>query len=429
MTRIEAAEDSFARANTYFILTWVVTSLVIATAFVDYRSHRRDVAINDRLVEHYSTLERLAAEVARDIRSAIYLAPNYTSERAGIESLRRLRSGVLRHVVWFETDTLEKLPDLALDERKRLRSALKTMKALLLLNDVIPDEVLRLEDEPSLLLAEHQAGTYLVTDQIEDLRIEDAARYLWLSSLELPAWNAELSRHRAAIVNGSSLATIADDLVRVTALATDPTNRKRRKAANDIWVRWLQSTSGGRGEPITDTQEKRRRVSLTLAQTSEFLEQAYRKKAELDLRAGGQASTIELPILALPLQLRDAVLVAPWALVFCSLAIVIYTKRAIRYAPQEEPEGKVVGNVPAFCAFYGLSEPVGVAVAAILLLLPVTLMAVALPLLLPSVTTAGLVEMSVYFGGTILAVMFGIWTVVQLPYVFRLIDEGVAVRE
>ena len=99
MTLIEAAEDSFSRANTYFVLTWIITTLVVATAFVDYRTHRREVAVNERLVESYASLEQLASNVARDIRTAVYLSPGYTSERAGIDTLRGLRSAVLRHVL------------------------------------------------------------------------------------------------------------------------------------------------------------------------------------------------------------------------------------------------------------------------------------------------------------------------------------------
>lgn len=428
MTRIEAAEDSFARANTYFILTWIITSLVIATAFVDYRSNRLEVEINNRLLENYTKLEPIAVDVAQDIRSAIYLAHNYTNERDGIENLRRQRSEVLRHVDWFETDTMDKFSDLALNERIKLRSAIETMKTLLLLNDLIPGEVVPLQDEPSLLLAEHEAGTYLVTDQIEDLRIEDAARYLWLSSLDLSNWNSVLSKHRMAIENGQILKTIAEDLAGAIDLARSPENQRRREDAKKAWVQWIQSAIGDDGDPIV-TDERRRQASMTLAQTSEFLEQAYRKKAELALRAGGKASTIELPILALPLQLRDAVLVAPWALAFFSLAIVIYTKRAIRYAPREASDENVVGNVPAFCAFYGLSGAMGMSVAIVLLLLPITLMVVALPLLLPSVTIAGRIEAIIYFGGAVLAGLLGGWTIKLLPHVFRLVDEGVVVRE
>lgn len=427
MTLIEAAEDSFSRANTYFVLTWIITALVIATAFVDFRTYRGEVAVNDRLIERYASLEQLASDVARDIRTAVYLSPGYKSERAGIDTLRRLRSAVLNHVLWFETDTLQKTPDMELEDRVEFQSALRDIKAFLLLNDATPDQGVHLTEEASLLLAEHEAGTYLVTDRINELRIEDAARYLWLTTLNLDVWNEVLSRHRAAIEGGQTLETLASDFAKAVEPILNAQNRKRRETAKEVWVEWLRSTSDPQ---TTDTQESRRRASLTLAQTSEFLEQAYRSRAELELRAGGEASVIELPFISLPLQLRDAILVAPWVLAACFLAIVIYMKRAVRYARTANLSNEiVVGKAPVFLAYYGLSDRIGMGIAALLLVLPVILVATVLPFLLPAAVTSDLVESILYFGGTFLALVFGIWTILQLPHVFALIDKGIAIRE
>ena len=138
---------------------------------------------------------------------------------------------------------------------------------------------------------------------------------------------------------------------------------------------------------------------------------------------------IELPFIALPLQLREAVLVAPWVLAACFMAIAIYTRRVIRYARAARSSDEIVGKAPVFLAFYGLSDRIGMGIAALLLFLPAILVAAVLPFLLPAAVTSGLVEGLVYFGGTLLALTFGIWTVVQLPNVFALIDEGIAVRE
>lgn len=177
---------------------------------------------------------------------------------------------MLRQVKWFDTESLTKPPDLASEDRKKLRGALNTMKALLLMNDAMLGQISQLQDEPSLLLAEHQAGSYLVTNSINDLRLEDAVRYLWLSSLELSAWNAKLSEYREAIENGESRASIADDLERVASMATTPEKRRTRETAYKAWVQWVRSTMGDVEGQVSDIQERRRRASLTLAQTSEL---------------------------------------------------------------------------------------------------------------------------------------------------------------
>ena len=130
-----------------------------------------------------------------------------------------------------------------LEDRVEFRSSLNDMKALLLLNDTIPDQVVQLTEEPHLLLAEHEAGSYLVTDRIEDLRIEDAARYLWLTTLDLDVWNEVLGRHRTAIEGGRALETLAGDFAQAVEQVFGAQNRKRREIAEEIWVEWLGSTS------------------------------------------------------------------------------------------------------------------------------------------------------------------------------------------
>lgn len=428
MTRIEAAEESFGKANTFYILAWIVTALVIATAFVDYRSYQREVTINSNLLNIYSDLEQDAVEVAKRLRNNIYLAPGYTNEEDGIENLRRLRSEVIAEFVWLDDNHSRLMRDLSTDDRLVIQPALNFMRAMLLLNDM-DDEHPAAENEPALLLAEHEAGSYLTAMKIEHLQIEDATRYLWVSSLDLERWNEILSKHRTALTSDSPLRDeLVADFRPIIENSSSEVRRKDREEASALWKTWRASSTAARTDEAGGTSEARRRTSLTLAQTSEFLDQAMAQRAALDLQAGGQGSVVEIPVISMPLQLRDASIAAPWILAFCSLSILIYTLRALRYAPSTADKDTVVGSVPSFYAGYGLGTAVGVFFAMFLLWMPSMLIAILLPMLQPGLVSASGVYSLVFFAGVVVSLVFGLFTLFQIPAMLRLIDEDIAAR-
>lgn len=429
MTRIEAAEESFGKANTFYILAWIVTALVIATAFVDYRSYQREVTINSSQLNLYSDLERNAAEIAKRLRSNIYLSSSYSSEEAGIEQLRRLRSKVIADLVWVDDNFSQMMPDLSTDDRLVIQPALNFMRAMLMLNDASEDYS-PAENEPALLFAEHEAGSYLTAKKIEHLRIEDATRYLWISSLGLEQWEQILSNHKAALLAGTQRAEdMAEELRSVVANTSSENQRRDRKTANELWTKWLKSSTASGTNESGGTTEARRRASLTLAQTSEFLDQAMIQRAELDLQAGGQGSVVEIPVISIPLQLRDASIAAPWILAFCSLSILIYTLRALRYAPASVDENTIVGSVPSFYAAYGFGTAIGIFSAMFLLWLPSILIAILLPTLQPGLVSASSDYSYVFFAGVVVSLLFGLFTLFQIPAVLKLIDDDIAVKK
>lgn len=329
MKLIEASEDSFSRANNFYILMWIVTSLVLVTAFIDFRSYQREIVSNDQLIKFYSEFERDAGTVAKHIRSAIYLMPDYESEGKGIEKIRNLRSTSIAHHNWLSSNLARRTPNLTTEQRIEINTALNYMWSMLLLNDAVDAVGGPVATEPSLLLAEHEAGSYLVAERVENLRIEDAARYLWLSTLNLPRWSEVLSKHVSNLRAGTLSPEFGPDLTSAASAVKSENHKQKRRVAEDIWIKWIKSATADSSETAGGKQEIRRRLSLTLAQTSLFLRDAYQKQAQLNLRAGGQASTVKIPVISIPLQLRDAALVTPWIVVFCALAILIYTHRAI----------------------------------------------------------------------------------------------------
>lgn len=414
MTRIEAAEESFSKANSYFIMAWVVTALVLITSFVDWRAYKREVAANDALIAFYTKLESDAASVAKELRSAVYLTPEYIDEATGIETLRRLRSEVIARVIWVEDNYSARMPNISIDDRLVIQGALNFMRRMLLLNDAVSMDYVAVEGEPALLLAEHVAGSYLTAEKIEHLRMEDATRYLWMSSLDLPYWNDVLRKHQTALSAGSSRADMIKDFHPIIHNASTLERRSDRKKASKLWVNWLGSTKETTINGAGHQSEARRRSSLTLAQSSMFLDQALTRKAELDLLADGQSSTVEIPIVTLPLQLSDAIVVAPWLVAFCSLSIMIYTRRAIRYTPDNTSKDEIVGNVPIFYFVYGIGSVAGTLTAVLLLWLPPVLMAVLLPAMQSISITSLNSTTAMFFGGVALAILLSFLAVVQV---------------
>ena len=208
MDHIKAAEDSFSRANNFYILMWVVTALVVVTAFVDFRSHRLESQRNDDVISFYSGLEKDAARLALEIRSFVYLQPGYENEQKAIDGLRRDRGAMFASVRKVFKTMAEPGVELTVDERKSINEPLNLLGGMLLLNDItdpINAEFPFIEGAAALRLAEHSPGSYLIADKIENLRIEDALRYHWVTTLEMRGWLAALEQLNRAIVEKGKL--------------------------------------------------------------------------------------------------------------------------------------------------------------------------------------------------------------------------------
>lgn len=385
MNTIEVLEDSFNRANNSYILMWVVTAIVIVTGFIDFRSYHRESNSNQLLVELYSKFEKDASELAKQLRSAVYLLPTYESERVGVETLRRLHSAAKAQHQWLGSNLRKEAPLLSIDQRVEIRVSLNYMERMLFLNDVLDGYSAPVSNEPSLLFAEHEAGSFLVTKNIENLRFEDATRYLWISTLDLQKWCDALDKHISSLKSGVVSEKFGSDLSSIVTTVKHGGRRGKRELAEKFWKNWISSTSNDASVVSITEAEKRRRASLTLAQTGLYLEEAYQKQMQLNQRADGETSIVTIPIISMPLQLRDAALVTPWIVGFCALGILVNIRRAILNAPKNTDKNTVIGKIPVFCAFLGFNKYFGILVAAILLLTPTILTAVILPIFIPVV--------------------------------------------
>ena len=62
MGHIKASEDSFGRANNYYILMWVMTALIVVAAFLDFRTHRLEESANQQIIDFYEPMRRVWRE-------------------------------------------------------------------------------------------------------------------------------------------------------------------------------------------------------------------------------------------------------------------------------------------------------------------------------------------------------------------------------
>lgn len=423
MDYIKASEDSFGRANNYFILMWVMTALIVVTAFLDFRTHRLEVSANQQIIEFYGPMESDAARLAQELRSFAYLAPGFISEKDAIDTIRRQRSQLIALIREVSRLMLAKRY-LTTEQRVAINKPMNQIGALLMLNDgtLQEPEFPHMRDTEQLLLAEHSAGSYLVAVSIPALRVEDAVRYHWLASLQMPAWLEAVDKLKAALEAEKDLTEQTKRLYVLIAETMSKEPRDDRAFSQKVWTNWLKSPE----QTISET-EKRRRNGLTLEQTSQFLVQAQEKDAQLKLRATGQISTVTIPVISIPLQLRDAIVVAPMIMIFCALAMAIYTLRALRYAPKAKTKNKVIGNLPGYYAFYGLYKPLGVAVAIFLLLAPLGILVFVLPALVPVLLDGWDWKAVVYFMSCVIAFIFLVIPLSMIPKVIELMKEEIAI--
>ncbi|WP_282604458.1 hypothetical protein [Pelagibius sp. Alg239-R121] len=420
MTHLEAAEDSFSRANNFYILMWSLTALILVTSFIDFRSHNIEERSNEELIKFYSDMESDALEIALQLRSFMYLQPDYHNERRSIDELRRNRSRLFAEV--RRTVKAMTNPEIGLSSSQRLaiNSPLNTIGGLMFLNDPmgLEAEFPFLEGQSALRLAEHSPGSYLVADKIENLRVEDALRYHWMSTLEIKAWLKGLTVLQSSLSTEEDLSKATRELERLKNLVLSEFSLNRRATAERIWNKWIRSPNN----EISDL-EKQRRANLTLAQPSVALKVAHEKRVALLLRATGQSSTINIPVISISLQLRDAILIGPWILAFCALSIAIYTTRALRYLSGVRIGESVVGNLPSFYAFHGLWSYAGVFIAIILLIAPAALFLFVLPIFIPVLLDEWDTRAALFYLGGIFALFLLAVPLYHIPRVFKLIDE------
>ncbi len=121
-------------------------------------------------------------------------------------------------------------------------------------------------------------------------------------------------------------------------------------------------------------------------------------------------------------------MVLPAVLAFCALAMLIYTGRGLRYAPQVRNESEVVGSMPVYYMAYGAAPRMLAPLACLIMLLLPLLMAAAILMLL-EVPGMELTIVGVAFWGAWIAAAGLILVVfVQTWRVLDQMDRDIALR-
>lgn len=438
MKRIEASEDGYSQANRYYLLMWVAVVAVWVTAVYEYRAVvvRRDAA--NAVFEKYSDL----SIAARDAHTGLTLAVISGATPGDVKAtLARLRSEVLpaRNLMERLAVAVRQHTDLDEDQKAAAREAVTFRQRLLVYNQSdlgFADFGLVPQGAPKLPRAELPPETLLLASGLGSLRIDDAARYLWLSTIRM----SEILENEAALVRAASSGDLVAELDRFPVLET-----RLRENAEKLYTTWLtlapseKDKKRGAGE-ANDTTDKAatdlrnlQQDALTLGAPSELIHKALEEKVALAARARGEGKEVTLPVLAVPLRLSDAIVGLPYLLALLIAAVSIYLARGLRYAPpavveaDNDADDRLVGSLPVFFALHGAGIPGGAPVALFLLALPVVLTAVGFWLFAGALAeldwAAGL-----FWSGVALDALLVIPAGMSIWRTVRLMDGGVAVR-
>lgn len=365
MERIEAAEDGFGQANAYYLLMWAAVAAVWLTTFYESRIVAAEIAEADRVIARYAALAPRALEAGEALNAVVLRGPTPGDERATLSALRVNSDRVMRLLEDLRLG-LGTRRAMATEDRVAANTHLNRLQARIVYNQAaLQERWPHIPDEPSLPLAEITPGTLGLPDTLEQLRLDDAARYLWLAGLPMRDILAAEDHLRSEAATGDLAAALAP-------LADPAIGTANRRIAAALWREWLTlRPDPDAAEPGLQRMAIR---SLTLADPAEQTVAAYRKREAARLRAQGQGALVELPLIDTRLRLSDAVLVLPWLIALLLGAVAVYLARGIRYTPQAPAgngaEEKVVGKVPVFFALYGAGLRAGAVFAVLLVALP-----------------------------------------------------------
>ncbi|MBO3759289.1 hypothetical protein [Ciceribacter sp. L1K22] len=424
MKRIEAAEQGFSQANAYYLLMWVLTAIVALTSFFEYRAIGKERRDAEAIIERHDPLLRPAEDVAVALRSALFVADTDTATEAEALRLLRARHIAARDLLTRISANVAKLPLTDVENRVAVNNALNWLLAMQYYNavDAQHGPAPFQSDEKSLQTAEFPFGTLLVADSVEGLRMEDAARLLWIArepQAELLSRSAELVTLSEAAEGQVALLDI------IRPLADRGRAARERDLAHALWVAWLQSGDWKSG-PDAYLRELAHR-DLKLGEPQAQTVDAYRRLVAINAKASGEKTSLKLPVVDVPVALSDAVVVLPLALCFCLVVILIYTERGMRYAREAKRAAEeVVGSVPVFYTGYGIHPLLGQVVSTFLLALP-SLLAASLSLIAPDMTRST-AALWLYWSGLGLAAVLTLIAIRQTRHVFRLMDENIVVK-
>lgn len=427
MKLIDAAESAYSSANKYFLLMWTVVALAGLTTYFEVREIQKARSEANRVIGIYKDLINPAAKVATSLTRVVVSGNNFddTNKALGV-----LRANAYRAEVVLERlrKAIKDRDDLENSERAALNEPILTLRALLSFNDAS----LALQDHPviegpGLLLASQEVGSIGVADRVVDLRIKDAARLLWLSSIPM---NDIVSAERrllrlAASEKKEERARLADVLDGFAERASDWTERER---AATLWTAVHATFNDDRNSDL----ERASIELMRLEQPAVAVLDARKALVLAGARETGGQVDVKLPGFSLPLRLADVLIYLPAFITVVMLAIYIYTARGLRYGTQdnlcaEKASHSIVGKMPVYFIWYGESHWPGWIFAAGALILPLVLTVLMTLVFLPVILDPFWAK--VVFGcGVLLAFIAYLKVLWQFPDMEERIEAGVSVK-
>lgn len=433
MKIVTAAEQGFGRANSFYLLMWVVISIVGLTTYFEHRKISSEEARAEAVIAQYEELLPLTDDVKRELINLMVSQKDFETPFA---SMRAIRSGFVQsqRALIATRKAFSQRRDVEVDDRIAVNALLERMIALHYFNDPTAGNLdgpfTFQEGRPSLRLVEHNVGTLRIAEQVSELFIEDAARLLWLASMPLGQIEALGPTLLRQADHGGDTGALIENL---TALEQQVDAVRFRAAAEKLWNTWFRGIPGVSNIP-EQVLERRARQELRLGAPGSLTLEAYSKLKLAAAQRAGTQTQIELPIVSVPLRLIDALIFLPWVLLFCLVAILIYTTRGLRYSGQFEAlnyEGKdrdIIGGAPVYFDPYGVFDKSGWAIASLMLAGPVAI-AAGLPFIAPFLRFELGLRTVAYCAGLVLCGVVLVKLIQQSKQVFEKKDQNVIAVE
>lgn len=429
MKLVEAAEAGYAAANSYFLLLWGIVAVVALTTFFEQREISKDWSEAARVIRLYDDLISPTEATASFLNRVVSGGPHYAEPKKLFFEMRA--NTLLSRALLSELQsTIGARRDLSDDTRVRINTAINPIQAILYFNthELVDFGMVPISGEQGLLLAEFDVGTMGSADTVEELRVQDAVRYLWLATIPMRKMMSEADelRRQASSIDLVEVDQLAKQL---TKFAETSLNRESRDVARDLWLIWIKALPS----PYDDPEAQLERLAmerLQLATPSIETIEAFRVQSIAKARQTGSEVEVNLPGFSLPLRLLDALIFMPAVVAVCLLAIYVYTSRGLRYGTRENlgEDHQIVGKTPVYLALYGVSKPIGVLIGAAALGLPVGI-TVALPLAFVPTALSATWASWVFWSATMFSAAVLVMLLVQMNKVNELIADGVVLTK
>ena len=275
MKLIEAAEASYAAANSYFLLLWGIVAVVALTTFLEQREISKERSEAARVIKRYEDLIAPTEATASALNRVVSAGPHFADPKKLFFEMRA-NTQLSRALLSELQSTIGARRDLNDEIRVRINKAINPMRALLHFNipELVNVGMVPVDDEPGLMLAEIDVGTMGSADTVSELLVQDAVRYLWLAAIPMRKMMSEADEMRRQAAS-NDLIEVDQLAERLTEFAETSLRRQGRDVARDLWLIWIEALPSPSSDPEAQL-ERLAMEQLQLATPSSETIEAFR---------------------------------------------------------------------------------------------------------------------------------------------------------